>query len=65
MTVDRSDQGDEAVGGEEDVSNAFAGLAEHIGQAKLNLLTASKQTLTIPAWQGGEQTIFCGGSGRL
>jgi hypothetical protein len=47
--VDRSDQRDEAIRGKEDVTNALAGLAEYIGEPKLNLFAAREQMLTILA----------------
>ena len=49
MAIDRSDQRDEAVGRKEDVANALAGLLENIGKAKLNLLAARQQMLTMLA----------------
>ena len=57
VTINRSDQGDEAVRGKEDVTNVLAGLAKYIGKAKLNLLAARQQMLTIFAGQSGEQAI--------
>ena len=47
--VDRSDQRDEAIRGKEDVTNALAGLAQYIGEPKLNLFAAREQMLTILA----------------
>ena len=47
--VNRGDQRDEAVGGKEDVANALAGLAQHLGKAQLDLLAAREQMLTIRA----------------
>jgi hypothetical protein len=61
VTVDRSDQGDEAARGEEDVSDAIAGPVKHLGEEEIHLLAACKQMLTIPAGQRGEQKIFSGG----
>src|SRR6266700_4076100 len=49
VVADRSDQRDEAIGGKEDVTNALAGLAEHVGKAKLDLLAAGEQMLAILA----------------
>jgi hypothetical protein len=43
------------------VTNAATGFAEHLADAKLDLLTACQQMLRILAWQGGEQTIFATG----
>src|ERR1700740_2880723 len=65
VTVDRGDQRDEAVGGEEDVTNALTGPAEHIAKAKVDLFAACQQMLTIMTRQGGEQTILCDGGRRL
>jgi hypothetical protein len=47
VAIDRSDQRDEAVGGEEDMANGLAGLAEHLGKAQLDLLATCQQMLTI------------------
>jgi len=54
VTVDRGEQGNEAVGGEEDVPHGRAGLTEHIGKEKLNLLAACQQMLTISGGERGE-----------
>src|SRR6185312_8840883 len=45
--VGRSDQGNEAVGREVDVADGFAGLAEHLFKAKLNLLATREQISTV------------------
>src|SRR5256885_12090758 len=47
--VDRSDQRDKAVGGEQDMANMLPGPAQHIAKAQLNLLAACQQMLTIRA----------------
>ncbi len=47
--VDRSDQRDEAVGGEEDMANVLPGPAQHIGKAQLDVLAACQQMPTIRA----------------
>src|SRR3954453_8833447 len=65
VTLDRSDQGDEATRGKKDVTNVLAGIAKYVGKAKLNLLAARQQILTILAGQSGEQTIVRGGPHRL
>jgi hypothetical protein len=64
VTVDRSDQGDEAARGEENVADTIAGLVKRLGEGELNLLAACKQMLTILAGQSGEQKIFSGGQRR-
>src|SRR4051795_7424092 len=53
VTIDRTDQGDEAIRGKENVTNVLAGLAEYIGKTKLNLLAAGQQMLTILVRQSG------------
>jgi hypothetical protein len=64
MTVDRRDQGDEAVRGEEGVPDAIAGPVKHLGKREINLLAACKQALTILAGQSGEQKVFSGAPRR-
>jgi hypothetical protein len=54
VTVDRSDQGDEAVRGEEDVADAIARVVKHLGNEEINPLAACKQMLTILAGQSGD-----------
>ena len=49
VAVSRSDQRDEALGGEKDVANALAWLAEHISNEQLDLLAAREQMLAISA----------------
>jgi hypothetical protein len=61
VTVDRSDQGDEAVRGEENIADTIAGPVKRLGEKELNLLAACKQVLTILAGQSGEQQIVAGG----
>src|SRR4051794_7994145 len=61
VPVDRSNQGDEAGRGKEDVTDALAGIAKYIGKAKLNLLAARQQMLTIFDGKSSEQTIVRGG----
>src|SRR5256884_9174069 len=58
--VDRSDQRDKAVGGEQDMANMLPGPAQHIANAQLNLPAAGQQMLTIPAAWGGGQGGFYG-----
>jgi hypothetical protein len=65
VAIDRSNQGDKAVRGEEDVADAIVWRVKHLGKQEINLLAACKQMLTILAGQGGEQKICSGGPRRF
>ncbi len=65
VSVDRRDQRDEALNGEEDVANTLARRAEHCAEGQLDLLAACKQVLTVLTGQRRDQMVLRGGRRRL